>query len=236
MTSRASVASVVLVALVAPLSAEPAKKSSLTREKGAIYVEDFTTEPLKLRVKAPAPVYSSLQGQRSLGVLVPDQLATLVAFSDKACRVRSRAAHGDVVGWVGINYLESKDPEFFDRLKKIADRQKQVQQLIDRKEIAIGMTTDEVLQALGKPDAESSRFDSNSEAQTFQYITYDRVPQKNFVRDRFGRLYETITYIKVETGRFTVNFADGAVSSIESTKGKPNFGNAKIVVPPINIY
>jgi hypothetical protein len=226
----------VMAVLAASVFGQPAKKSNLTREKGAIYVEDFTSEPIKLRVKASAPVYGTLQGQRSLGVLLPDQLATLVAFSEKACRVRSRARHGDVVGWVGIKYLEAREPDFFDKLTRMAERQKQVEELIDRKEVAIGMTADEVLQAMGKPDAESSRVDSNSEALTFQYITYDRVPQRNLVRDRFGRLYQTITYIKVETGRFTVNFDNGLVSSIESTRGKPNFSNAKIVVPPIDVF
>ncbi|MGI8601571.1 MAG: hypothetical protein ACR2OZ_01090 [Verrucomicrobiales bacterium] len=215
---------------------DAAPKSNLTRETGAVYVEDFAQQPIKLRVKTMAPVYSNLRGERSLGTLVAGQWATLVAFTENACRVRGRASHGDVAGWVGINHLQPKDAGFFDRLKQIADRQRQVQEFIARKEVAIGMTPDEVLEALGKPDAESSRTDSNGQSLAFEYITYDRVPQKNLLRDRFGRLYETITYIKVETGRLTVNFSDEVVSSIESSKGKPNFGNAKIVVPPINIY
>jgi hypothetical protein len=222
--------------LAIPVASPAALRSNLTREKGAIYVEDFSDTVIKLRVKAAAPVFNNLQGERSLGVLVPDQLATLVAFSEKACRVRARAGHGDVVGWVGTGFLESKDPDLFDKMKRVAERQRQVQELIARKEVAIGMSPDEVIEAVGKPDAESSRTDASSQLLTFEYITYDRVPQRTLARDRFGRLYNTITYIKVETGRFTVNFSDGAVASIATTKGEPKFNNSKIVVPPVNIY
>jgi hypothetical protein len=236
MKTRLPAAAAALGLLVIPVAALAALKSNLTREKGAIYVEDFSDTPVKLRVKAPAPVYNNLLGERSLGVLVPDQMATLVAFTERACRVRARAGHGDVVGWVRTALLESKDPEFFDKMRRVAERQRQVQELISRKEVAIGMTPEEVIEALGKPDMESSRTDANSQLLTFEYITYDRVPQRTLARDRFGRLYNTITYIKVETGRFTVHFDDGAVSSIETTKGEPKFNNSKIVVPPINIY
>jgi hypothetical protein len=225
-----------ILALAAALPSANAQLSKLTKEKGAVYVEDLTAEPVKLKLRESATIYSDVKAQRSIGVLTAGQTVPLVAFTENACRVRARATHGDVVGWVGMKFLEAQDPTLFDRLKQAADRQRQVQALIDKREVAIGMSPDEVIQSLGKPDEQTSDVQKDSSSESFSYITYNKVPQKNLMRDRFGRLYETVTYIKVETGRITVTFENGAVSGIQTTKGRPNWNNSRIVVPPINIW
>ncbi len=212
-----------------------AQKSSLNREKGAVYVEDLTKKTLQLRVKSPAPAYSDARGRRAIGTLLAGQQVELIAFTEKACRVRGKAAHDNIVGWVGTSFLETDDGTLFDRLRQAAERAKQVQELIDKKEVAIGMTPDEVIESLGKPDAKESNITANGTTGSLSWVTYDRVPQRNVGRDRYGRLIETVTYIKVETGRLTVNFENGTVSSIQATKGKPNWNNSRIVVPPIII-
>ena len=222
------------LSLATTVPAAPAPLSNLTKEKGATYVEELIDHPIHLKVRESAAVYSDLNGRRSIGVLVPGQTVPLVAFTEKACRVRGRATHGDVVGWVGMKFFEAKDPTLFEKLKKAADRQAQVQALIDRREVAIGMTPDEVLQSLGRPDEETSDVQKDSSSESFSYITYDKIPQKNLIRGRDGRLYETVTYIKVETGRLTVSFQNGLVSGIQTTRGRPNWNNTRIVVPPIN--
>ena len=224
-----------LSALANPAMAE-LPKSSLNKEKGAIYIEDTIRQPVKLKVRDAGTVYADLQGQRPLGTLVPGQLATLVAFSDKACRVRAKATHGDVVGWVGQGFLEAREAGFFDKLKRIAERYEQVQEFIARKEVAIGMTPEEVVQALGKPDAQTARIGKEGASSVYEYITYERIPQTSYVRDRYNQLVPVTTYIKVETGHLNVSFENGLVSGIEATKGKLNWGNTKIVVPPITIY
>lgn len=223
-----------LLALLAAAPA-PAQKSGLGREKGAVYVEDFTDAPVTLRLREAAPAYTDLTAQRSVGSLLGGQEVALIAFSDKACRVRGRAAHDTIVGWVGMKFLEAKDASLFDRLKQAAARQKQVDALIAKKEVAIGMTPDEVIQSLGRPDEETTSLTKDKADGSFSYITYDRLPQRHLVRDRYGRLVQTVTYIKVETGRLTVVFEGGAVSGVQTTKGRPNWNNARIVVPPIRL-
>lgn len=217
-----------------PVAAQ--QKSGLHRERGAIYVEELTDKKIALHLPEAVPAYTDLTGRRSIGMLVPGQQVALVAFSEKACRVRARATHGDVVGWVGMKHLRAKDPQIFERLKQAAERQKQVEAYIAKKEIALGMTPDEVIQALGKPDEESSDVRKTGTSGSFAYVVYDRVPQRNLVRDRYGRLAQTVIYVKVETGRMTVVFENGAVSNIQTTKGRPNWNNTRIVVPPINIW
>lgn len=212
------------------------EKSSLTREKGAVYLEDISREPVSLRLKAGAPVYADLQGRRSLGTLVPDQQVTLLAFSDRAARVRGRAHHDTVAGWIALHHLQPPRDDFFETLKRIAARNEQVQQFIARKEIAVGMTTDEVIQSLGRPSAESSQSTATEQRHSFDYITYERVPQRTVGRDRLGRLVSTIVYVKVETGRLTVHFKNDVVESIESAQGQPELSGPRLVVPPISIW
>jgi hypothetical protein len=115
-------------------------------------------------------------------------------------------------------------------------RQAEVDKLIARKEVAIGMTPDEVIRALGRPDEETSNVRQEGSTGSFSYVTFDRIPQRTLVRDRYGRLVQTITYIKVETGRLTVEFENGCVASMQSTRGRPNWNNSRIVIPPINIW
>jgi hypothetical protein len=215
------------------VTAQSPRPSSLARERGAVYVEDFTSERLRLRLRQPAPAYADLSGRRSLGQLVAGQSVELIAFNEKACRVRGRAAHDTIVGWVGLTFLEASDPEFFNRLQQASTRQKEVEKLIARKEVAIGMTPDEVVRAMGRPDEETKNVDPQGITSRFSYVTFDRIPQRNVVRDRYGRLTQTITYIKVETGRFTVNFDNNIVSSLESTKTRPQWNTSRLVVPPI---
>jgi len=220
-------------ALSAPASAQSSRPSSLTRERGAVYVEDFTADPIRLQLRQPAPAYADLAARRLLGQFLGNQSVDLIAFTDKACRVRGRAAHDTIVAWVGLAYLEPRNPELFNQLRQAAARQAEVDKLIARKEVAIGMTPEEVVRALGRPDEETDNIRQDGATSSFSYVTYDRVPQRNLIRDRYGRLVQTLTYIKVETGRLTVNFENGTVSGLQSTKSRPNWNNARLVVPPV---
>ena len=69
--------------------------------------------------------------------------------------------------------------------------------------------------------------------ESYAYLTYNKVPQVTPRRDAYGRIYNAVTYVKVETGRRTINFTDGVVSSLEENEKTPNKSTAKIVVPPI---
>ena len=227
---------VLLLLLLTALPLPAQRPSSLSRERGAVYVEDFTDEPVRLTLPAPATAFADPSARRRLGQLLGGQKVDLIAFTEKACRVRGRAAHDTIVGWVGLKYLQSDDPQLFERLQQAAARQADVEKYIARKEVAIGMTPDEVVRALGRPDEETTNVRQEASSGSFSYVTWDRIPQRTLARDRYGRLVQTITYIKVETGRLTVEFENGTVASLQSTKGRPNWNNSRIVVPPIEIW
>ncbi len=212
-------------------------KSNLSREPGAIYVEDLFERPLKLKVKKSAPIYYQLSAQRLAGTLLDNQAVQLVALSDKnAFRVRGRATHGGVSGWVGKDFLEEPSPGFFEGLEKLYARQRLVEDLVAKKEVALGMTPEEVVASIGQPDERSSRVDAQGSEQSFSYITYDRVPQIVPRQDAYGRVYNATVYVKIETGRRAVHFKDGVVSAMEQTEQRPVNRGPKIVPPPIVIF
>lgn len=233
MTMRFTLACVLLWALMGRLPAQLNELTSLSREKGAIYLEDFVEKPIKLEVKKMVHAYSTLEGKRYLGTLAPGQKVTLIAVSDRAYRVRGKAQQGQIAGWVGHGYLEALETEFVENLQKAAERKKLVDELIANEEVALGMTLDEVQASLGKPTKTASRVDHEGKTDTFHYITYERVPQSNYVRGIDGRLYRQTTYIKVETGKVTIDFTDGLVTAISESEDHQRPRDLKILPVPI---
>jgi len=209
------------------------KKSPLSTEKGALYVEDILEEPIKLRVLKQAPIYYQLDMRRHLGTMARGTEVTIVALSDKGLyRVRGKATHGGVSGWMRAQDLAGTDPKFAENLRKLYARQKIILDLVKNKQIALGMTPAEVVASIGKPSRTAVKIAANGKNETYEYITYDRVPQYRTTIDQYGRPFTSTYYVKVETGKLTVTMKDGSVSEIEETEGNPLGDGGLIQVPP----
>ncbi len=211
-------------------------KSNLPQEEGGVYLEGLLEKPIQLKVIKPMPVYSSLKGDRWLGNLVPGHTAVLLAISDRAYRVRARARQGQVAGWVSPKALQGIDDKMVKNLKKLAERELLVQDLISKKQIAMGMTVDEVERSLGRPDNRTSKVTKGGRKDKVEYITYERVAQSVTSTDRFGRLFQSTVYVKVPVGKLTIEFEDELVSSIEEAEGDNVAGPIKVVPPPIVLF
>ena len=222
-------------------SAAPRKKrddkSALLREPGAIYLEDFLDQSVKLRVKGEPPIYKSTQRKHALGTLKKNREVVVLAMTDKQYRVRGTAYHGTAVGWVLPSDLTSLDKEFVANLKALYEREKKVSELIDKGEIALGMTAEEVVESLGRPSRKTSRLDKGGRVDIYEYSTFEKIPQYRYLRDINGNLYRDTYYIKVESGKMTVTFNNKVVESIEQTEGEPaGGGKVRIVPAPIIIH
>ncbi|HBI32103.1 MAG TPA: hypothetical protein DDY45_08705, partial [Verrucomicrobiales bacterium] len=136
-----------LLFLVFPAMALPDKP-----EKGVVYVEEFAPKGIKLKVEKPGWVYSTKQGGRKRGSLKVGIEVELVSFTEKAYFVRGKRDNGiGVSGWVSPASFSSKDPKFVEKLKQVHARQLLVRELIDKKEVAIGMTPEEVSKIHTRP-------------------------------------------------------------------------------------
>lgn len=213
------------------------RKSSLPVEPGTIPLEEVLTQPVRLTVKQEAPIFYHSTMDRTLGAMPAGTTVTLVGMSDAAYRVRGRARHGDVAGWMRATDVVLPDPKMPDKLKALYERQLQVSQLIDTHQVALGMTRAEVQQSLGKPTRTTSRLTAQGREDRLEYAVFEKVPQPAVGRAPNGKLVETVVYVKVEVGTLSVSFKDNVVDVIEETKGTPLQGAAVKIVPmPIVLW
>lgn len=239
LAALASLAASFVLAAAGPVHAG-LEKSKLTKEEGAIYLEDFLDQPIKVKITQVAAVYSNLTAERWLGNLIAGREAELLAVSEKAYRVRGRAQQGQVAGWISKSAVEGIDKKMEENLVKLHQRQVLVDDLIAKHQVALGMTMAEVAASLGKPDASSAKVDKDGQQAVFDYITYERVPQTSISYDQFGRAFQSTTYIKVPTGKVSLSFKDELVASIEESEGSElavqgGGAGVRIVPPPILI-
>ncbi len=198
---------------------EDRNKSKLIPEKGAVYLEGLVSQELKVQINQAGPAYSDVNGKRWIGNVNPNQVAVLLAVSDRAYRVKAQAQQGQIAGWVSKGIITGVPDGFEEKLVKYHERYEIVRQLIDNKQVALGMSTDEVIASIGPPDAKSSHLDANSRLDTFEFISYTRTPQEYVVYNNFGIPTIGTRYVEVESGRVTINFTNNLVSSISETAG-----------------
>lgn len=205
--------------LLSLTAAFAAPSGAVIREEGAVYLEDVIPKPVKLAITADAPIFYKIDMARYLGTLQRGQLVEVQAISDKAYRVRGAARQGQVAGWVDPKFITPLKPEFIESVRQNAARKAEVDALIEKNEVAINMTPDEVSRALGKPGKKTARLDAQGRAEVWEFIRYERVPQEVTGYDRSGRLVTSITYVKVPAGKLSVSFENNLVSALEQSEG-----------------
>lgn len=205
--------------------------SALPIDPGAISLEGLLPKAVILKTHQEAPIYYHATLDRAIGSVAPGAAMTLVGMTDTAYRVRGRARHGDVVGWMLPSDLISPDPNLRTNMKNLYERHAQVQALIDAHQVALGMTMEEVEASMGKPTRRSSKLTATGREDKLEYAVFERVPQVSTGRDAFGRPFRSVVYIKVETGTLSITFKDDVAELIEEAKGNPLRGAAVKVVP-----
>lgn len=229
--------SLFLLLLTAGFAWAQSNKSSLHDEPGTLTLEGKLAKPIRLTVKQESTIYYHALMDRALGSMAAGTPVTLVALSDTAYRVRGRARHGDVAGWMRPDDLILPDPQLPQKLKAFLDRQKQVAVLIENHQVGIGMTREEVHQSLGRPTRTTSRLTAAGREETLEYAVFEKVPQTAVGRAPDGQLVQSVIYVKVEVGTLTIRFKDDLVEAIEETKGNPLRGAGVQIVPvPIVVW
>jgi len=208
---------------------------AFVRERGAYYLQDYLPKGTKIEllVLRPTHVFGTVNAERHLGTLLPDKKVELEAISEFAYRVRGEAEHGIVVGWVTPKNLAGLDPSFADNLQKMIERQEIVDELIANRQIAIGMTQDEVNQVLGSPNKREGRVTAEGRVDRWEYIQYEEIPQYQTFRDPYtGGIYRRYTHTeRIEKGKIAVDFTNGVVSAMEEMEERPRRRTSATIVP-----
>ncbi len=208
--------------------------SSLPREPGAVYLEDLSLKPLKLATTVDANVSSKSVDGRYLGTIRKGSPIELLAVTDTLVRVRGQAQQGGISGWVELRAITPLKADFIDSLKQNAKRKAEVDALIEKGEVALNMTPEEVGASLGKAQKKTSKLDAGGRKDTWEFVRYARVPQETTGYDRNGRLVTTTVYVKVPAGKLTVNFENSLVTALEQSEGTTDVQVApRIIAAPI---
>ena len=204
-------------------------------EKGVVYVEEFAPKGIKLKVEKPGLVYSTNQGGRKRGSLKVGINVELVSFTEKAYFVRGKRDNGiGVSGWVTPASFSSKDPEFIEKLRQVHARQLLVRALIGKKEVAIGMTPEEVSQVHTRPTKTKVKRTAKGQTTIWEFIEYETISHFNTVRDPYtGQIFRQLTHTtNEEKSKIVIEFENGFASSIEISKNNGP-GNPTTVGAPV---
>lgn len=246
------------LALILAFACVANASAPIIREAGAIYLSDLGIKPLRIKVLEPGPAYFDTAQTRYAGTLRFPQVVQVEGLdSNGLIRMRGNAQQGGIVAWVAPRFLEPLPDKFEENLRKSEARRLQVEALISKNEVAIGMTSGEVGRSLGKPQKKTNRADKSGTQQIWEYIKYQLVPQTTYapannqtvitypkttnspggtlVQNNQGLAASTI-YIKVPVGTLTVTFKDDIVEALDQSEGTTGSGQVSVVIPPLNVY
>jgi outer membrane protein assembly factor BamE (lipoprotein component of BamABCDE complex) len=155
-------------------------------------------------------------------------------MTENAYRVKGEASHAGVIGWVNPNHLASKDKDFISNLKKLYERQMIVKELIANKEVAIGMTLDEVSESMGQPtETEVEQTREGMSGKWDYVITEEQKHYRTIIDPRTGNAYRQLSHITTEErARTTVKFKENIITSVTRKKNNGP-GKVRIVPAPI---
>jgi len=234
---KSALVSALLLSLLLPVSAQTKRaerKSLIDRDPDVVHLAEHVKEPVELQVVKDSAVFSDKNGKSKIGVIKADQTVVLEAMTERAYKVRGQGTKNGISGWVGPGAFSSKDPNFVENLKKLHTRQIEVAALIAERQIAVGMTPDEVSQARGNPTKTTLKQTEKGQTGRWEYIDFEQVQHYNYRRDPVsGQVFRQLSYVtQEEKGKTVVEFENGVVSSLEESeqrRGAP----VKIIVPPV---
>jgi hypothetical protein len=209
--------------LVLSMVGAPAQIAPELREEGVLYFDGNLPDKVTATLHTATTVYLRRDFQMALAALYAGQKIELIGMSPEGYLLKATYRNNTITGWIRPEDLPSGiDPAIFAEAKKNQAHRDAVAVAIANKSVVQGMTPDEVKQSVGRPEQVASRVDPNGSALTWIYTTYREEPQYNYALDVFGRPILQTYYVKIPIGQLIVDFANGAVISVEEHKTDPN--------------
>lgn len=215
-----------------------ASAQTLNTDPDVVYVKEFSEKPIKLMVSKEGVVFATKTGGRQRGALKKDTTVELIGFTGNAYKIRGKRTNGEgVSGWVSPLALTAKDKEFVKKFKAVYDRQIIVRELIEKKEIALGMTEDEVVQVLGEPTKTKVRRTKEGVTTAWEFVEYEIENHYTNYRDPVtGGVYRRLSHTtKEEVSNTKVEFENGVVVAVEESEDKGKM-RRRIIATPVVVF
>ncbi|NJM37548.1 MAG: hypothetical protein HC845_06610 [Akkermansiaceae bacterium] len=210
------------------------RKSLLDSDPSVVYLEQTLKKPIELKIIEDTAIYSDKDGKSRLGIIRGNQTVKLEAITEKSYRVRGQGTTHGIAGWVAPSSFSSSDPDFIANLKKLYERQIQVQALIATQKVAVGMTLDEVELSLGKPTKTTVRKTADGQSTLWEFVEFKEVKHYTTEVDRAtGQVYRRLASVsREEKSRTNVELQNDVVTAVEESESLEG-GNVKVIVPPL---
>jgi outer membrane protein assembly factor BamE (lipoprotein component of BamABCDE complex) len=209
------------------------RKSLLNNDPNVVYLSEHTDSPVFLTTTRSTPVYSTKKGTHKLGTYPANTKLQLLAIGgENAYRVKGKAKHSTVSGWVSPKLLTSSEKDFRTKLQSFYERTLIVRDLIANNDVAIGMTLDEVRESLGEPTKTEVKQTRKGDSGKWEYIV--AIEEKHYrtvIDPRSGQTYRQLSHITTEEKeRTTLEFEDNVVTSVTRKK---NNGPGQVRIIPV---
>jgi len=209
--------------------------TSLNSDPKILELEDYST-PIKLLLVKDTALYASKTGNKSrkLGTLASGSEVQLVAMTKDVYRIAGKGKYGKIKGWVSPKSVASQDPDFVENLRKFYVRQINVNEFIANKQVAIGMTVEEVTQAIGAPTKKEKAITKDGNSGTYQYIDNEEQKHYRYIQDpNTGRLFKQLSHVStIEKSNTSIDFENNVVTAIV-TKDDNSGSRINTISPPI---
>lgn len=198
-----------------PLAPSSWALSDALKEKGVLYFDENLPQPLLVPMAKASYLYSdrSLSAPTAVA-FAKDTKVRIVGMAPEGFYIQGQHRGAPYTGWVAPDAV-TVDAKILQQAQQRQQYRDAVKLAIKEKRLLEGMTFDEVRAARGKPDAASFRQENGQRIDTWRYITYERVPQRQLGYNSFGQAISQIVYVKVPVGEMAVDFREGVVTSIE---------------------
>lgn len=200
------------------------------KERGVLYFDENLPDPLLVPLAKAVYVHSDRSLNSPTVAFPKDMEVRIVGMAPEGFYIEGKHRGNPFNGWVPADAV-TVDPKLLQQAQARQQFRDAIKLAVQEKRILEGMTFDDVRAARGKPDAASFRQQDGQRIDTWRYISYERVPERQTGVDGFGQLVSRIVYVKVPVGEMTVDFQNGVVTSIEQHTSTNIRGSANPNLP-----
>ncbi len=179
------------------------------------YLDELKLEPVDLTVEKRTPISLSRDSRSAMAYLHVGQKVRLVGWTPEMFYVDARVATGPMRGWVSAAAVAGPTQDVVAELQRRQEAKAKNRQLIAQHEVGVGMTRDEVLESIGKPERRQRLQTAQADREVWVYVTYRYQPFYLQTMDADGKLQQTVTYRRVPAGHRAVVFGGELVVAVE---------------------
>jgi len=187
-----------------------------------LYLKTLDAPPVYLKTVRATSLYLTPSFNTYFTVLPKGQTVELLGIGPRQLQIRGRMSSGPAQGWVSRADCTPVPDDLIRQLLEQKQKSERLDSAMARKEVILGMTTEQVRKVLGRPTDVTHIQEEGREVEVWTYYSFRTVPVTENYPDGNG-VWQTRSYTtKVRTGSKTLYFKDDALARIEDKQENEN--------------